>query len=341
MNYQRILIVKLSAIGDVIHALPVARALKEAFPEVRISWVVEQPAAELVRNHPDIDEVILFEKSRCRSLGGLLQYLPALARELKGRRFDLALDLQGLLKSGLIALLSGAPRRLVYCNPRELSGWISQKVCGPHQQGHIVERYLDVVRALGGPVTTVDFGIGFSEAEVKAAGEVLTAANWPGGPYVVLIPGANWVNKRWPLQHFAALAERLFKQGICCILTGGASDQELARQIREGTKAPLWDVTGKTSLKQLAWIIKNARVAVGGDTGPLHLAVAVGTPTVALLGPTDPTRNGPYGSGHRVLVTSRDCVGCWRRQCAKRLDCLAAIPVEEVYQEVVSLYKLS
>jgi heptosyltransferase-1 len=338
MIYHNILIVKLSAIGDVIHALPVARALKTAFPKCRLTWVVEKPALELVTDHPYIDEVILFEKSRCRSLPGLVQYLPSFVRDLRERGFDLALDLQGLLKSGLIAFLCGAPKRLVYCHARELSDHLSCKVCGPSQHGHIVEQYLDVVRALDRPVTTVDFGIKFSETEIKSTMAILTAHGWRKEPYVALVPGANWLNKRWPPKFFGQLAKRLYGQGIYSLITGGPDDGVLAEAIRGAAEVPVFDFTGQTSLKQLAYILKKARVTVGGDTGPMHLSVAVGTPTVALLGPTDTNRNGPYGPGHQAIVTPRDCAGCWRRKCERQLDCLDAVTVDQVYQAVLDLY---
>jgi heptosyltransferase I len=337
MSYRNILIVKLSAIGDVIHALPVAQALKATFPQARLSWVVERAAFELVANHPYIDEVILFEKVRCRSLTGMALYLPVLLRGLRRRRFDLALDLQGLLKSGLIAYLSGAPERLVYCNARELSDRLSRRICGPNQHGHIVEQYLDVVWALGGTVTAVDFGIRFSDAEVQSAQAILADHGWQGKPYIALIPGANWPNKRWPTGYFAQLAELLYQQGITSLITGGPDDVALAEEINNAANVPVLNLTGQTSLKQLAWVLQKARVTVGGDTGPMHLAVAVGTPTVALMGPTDINRNGPYGKGHQALVTARSCAGCWRRKCEQQLDCLAAVPVEEVYQAALKL----
>jgi heptosyltransferase-1 len=292
MSYRNILIVKLSAIGDVIHALPVAQALKATFPQARLSWVVERAAFELVANHPYIDEVILFEKVRCRSLTGMARYLPVLLRGLRRRCFDLALDLQGLLKSGLIAYLSGAPERLVYCNARELSDRLSRRICGPNQHGHIVEQYLDVVRALGGTVTAVDFGIRFSDAEVQSAQAILADHGWQGKPYIALIPGANWPNKRWPTGYFAQLAELLYQQGITSLITGGPDDVALAEEINNAANVPVLNLTGQTSLKQLAWVLQKARVTVGGDTGPMHLAVA---------------------------------------------DCLAVVPVEEVYQAALKL----
>lgn len=337
MTVNRILVVKLSAIGDVIHALPVAYALKEAFPQSHLAWVVEQPSYDLVANHPYIDQVIVFEKARCRTLAGLKAYLPGFVRQLKEQRAEIALDLQGLFKSGMIAFLSGTPKRMVYCNTRELSDLFSKKVCGPHQHGHIVEQYLDVVRGLGGPVTTVDFGIRFSEAERESALAILRDSGWQEEPYAVLVPGANWLNKRWPTGHFAALAQRLHQNGIRCLIIGGSGDRDLTQKIQTATPTPMLEIAGKTSLKQLAWVLQHARVTVGGDTGPMHLSVAVGTPTVAILGPTDAFRNGPYGMGHRAIVAPRDCAGCWRRKCEKQLDCLAAVTVDEVFHAVMDL----
>lgn len=339
MAYRNILIVKLSAIGDVIHALPVAHALKNAFPKARITWAVEKPALDLVTDHPYIDEVVLFDKTRCRTLPGLISYLPDFVQRLKQKNFDLALDLQGLFKSGIITLLSGAPKKLVYCNAREFSDWVSKKVCGPNQNGHIIDQYLDVVRALGAPKETVDFGIRINEQQIKAVRQILKNAGWEGQPYVVLIPGANWPNKRWPPLYFSVLADRLNKQGLSPVLIGGPADLPLAQQILDRAETRLMNLIGKTSLKQLAWVIKNAQVAVGGDTGPMHLSVAVDTPTLALIGPTDTHRNGPYGKAHKSLITSRDCTGCWQRDCQKNLDCLDAISVDDVYQSILELFK--
>jgi heptosyltransferase-1 len=173
---------------------------------------------------------------------------------------------------------------------------------------------------------------------VTAAKQILSANGWRGEPYAALIPGANWPNKRWPTARFARLAERLYEAGINCVITGGSGDLALAEEICVKTATPFFNLTGQTSLKQLAWVLKNAQVTVGGDTGPMHLSVATGTPTVALMGPTDTTRNGPYGAGHMAIVTSRDCAGCWQRKCKKQLDCLAAVSVEEVYQTAIRLW---
>jgi heptosyltransferase I len=330
-----ILIVKLSAIGDVVHALPVSYALKKCFPASHITWVVEKPAYDLLTNNPYIDEIIIFDKPRFKSLAGLWQSAPNFVRLLRSRRFDVALDLQAIFKGAAIAYLSGAPERLVYCNTRELSHILSRRVCGENRNGHVVERYLDVVRALGCTVDKAVFPLVITEGEAAAAQAIASQAGLNvSQPYILLSPGANWPNKRWPTRFFAALAAKLDGAGVIPVLTGGPGDRALAAEIQAAAHIPLVDLTGKTSLKQLAYLIKEGRAFVGGDTGPMHLAAALATPVIALHGPTDTIRNGPYGSGHKALVTARDCVGCWKRQCPKGLDCLEGITVDAVIAAV-------
>lgn len=331
--YKNILIVKLSAIGDVIHALPVAHALKKKYPQARITWVVEKAAYELLTNNPDIDEVILFDKPQFKSLAGIITNGYSFGKKLKSYKFDLAIDLQGLFKSAVISYLSGAPKRLVYCNARELSHLVGQRVCGEYEQGHVVDRYLDVARHLNCTVEDVQFPIHITEAEVQ---KTVAIANHAGmrmeTPYIVLAPGTNWPSKCWPPAHFAKLADILYNSNIIPVIVGGANDKRLAQEIIAHTKILPIDLTGRTSMKQLAYIIKRSQAFVGGDTGPMHLAVAVGTKVVALFGPTDPGRNGPYGNQHNVLLAPVSCQGCWKRQCPEQKDCMESIVPDSVYQ---------
>ncbi|MDF2572350.1 MAG: rfaF [Sporomusa sp.] len=341
MTYKNILIVKLSAIGDVIHALPVAPALKKCFPQAKITWVVEQPAYDLLTNNQYIDEIIVFEKSKFKSLSGFTRNAPSFIRSLRDRQFDLSLDLQGLLKSAAISYLSGAPRRLVYCNAREYSDVIGHKVCGPNSGGHIVERYLDVVRELGCKIDQPEFILNTTEKEAALAGAISKQAGLDlNKPYIVLMPGTNWPNKCWPIDNFTQLAGKLFEEKLIPVFVGGNADKTAMHEIiSKSTILPV-DLTGKTSLKQLAHIVRNAKAIVAGDTGPMHLAAAVNTPVVALFGPTDPERNGPYGVGHIVLTVGHSCQGCWRRQCPEGKDCLANIGVKEVFEAVKKIVRL-
>jgi heptosyltransferase-1 len=338
MIYKNILIVKLSAIGDVIHALPVAHALKQTYPNARITWVVEKPAYDLLTNNPDIDEIIIFDKPKFKSLTGLLSNGYKFSKLLKSHNFDLAIDLQGLFKSAAISYLSGAPKRLVYCNARELSDKIGQRICGDHENGHVVDQYLDVAKHLGCNIDQVEFPMNITEVEAQKAEAI---ANHAGlrleNSYVVLAPGTNWPSKCWPTTHFAKLADELYDNNIIPVIIGGPNDQQLAEEIHLNTKIPPIDLTGKTSLKQLSYIIKRSQAFVGADTGPMHLAVAVGTKVVTMFGPTNPGRNGPYGNQHITLLVADLCQGCWKKQCPKGKSCMSTISADQVFESLKRL----
>ena len=338
---MKILIVKLSAIGDVIHALPVAGALKECFPQSRITWVVEKPAYDLLVNNPHIDEIIIFDKPKFKSLSGLIRNAPTFINRLRAGHYDLALDLQGLFKSAAIGYCSGAPQRFVYCNAREMSHLLATKVSGPHAAGHIVEQYLDVVRELGCQVQEAKWAFPLTAEEECSAADIANQAGFSlDDPFVILAPGANWPNKRWPVVNFAALADWLAAHDIKSVIAGGAGDQPLAYSITAAAKTSPLNITGRTSLKQLAYITGKARAFVGGDTGPMHLAAALKVPVVALMGPTDIPRNGPYGQAGNALTTSHACHGCWKRACPKQINCLAGIGALEVQVRLSSILSL-
>jgi heptosyltransferase-1 len=330
---KHILVVKLSAIGDVIHALPVSYAIKETFPDAHLTWVVEPPAYGILKDNPYIDDIIVFEKLKFKSISGFLDNIGPFRRRLLGKHgYDAALDLQGLFKSAAIAWLSKAPMKLGTCNMRELSAKVSRPVAGPHAEGHIVERYLDVARALGCAVKDVVFPL---EIPAKDAERVIWLMQQAGASmdnrYAVLAVGANWPNKRWPISSYAQLADWLYKQEIVPVLIGGgAQDAQSAADIVHEAEVPPVNLVGKTTLPQLAYLMKNATVAVGGDTGPMHLAAGLRTAAVMLMGPTDAKRNGPYGQPDNAIEASRPCRYCWKRACPKGIDCLAAITAADV-----------
>ncbi|SDZ88539.1 glycosyltransferase family 9 protein [Selenomonas ruminantium] len=333
---KNFLIVKLSAIGDVIHALPVAYALKEAYPDCHITWVVEPPAYDLVNMSPYIDEIILFEKKKFKSLGGFLHEYGPLKRKIRQRRYDAVLDLQGLFKSAAIARLGKAPVKLGMCNMRELSDKISRPVIGPHAHGHIVERYLDVARALGCPVNEVRFTLNVPEREADLSQQIFAQAGANmANPYVVLAIGANWPNKRWPTENFAKLADQLYDRKLIPVLVGGGVvDQQRAAEICSYSEVPPLNLVGRTNFKQLTYILQNAQLTVGGDTGPVHLSAGMGTKTIMVMGPTDANRNGPYGQLANAIEVSHSCRYCWKRACPKNMDCLQNITVEQVIKKI-------
>ncbi len=333
---KNILIVKLSAIGDVIHALPTAYALKETFPGVKITWVVEPPAYDLLTNNPCIDEVIVFEKKKFKTFAGFLKHIGALKAKLQKQKYDAVLDLQGLFKSAALAWLSRSDVKLGCANMREGSDKVSRPVVGPHANGHIVERYLDVVRELGCSVKEVVFPLGITDEDVSMAKRLMKQAGADiENPYVVLAVGANWPNKRWPSKHYAGLVDWLYSQNkIPVLIGGGVVDERLAAEISALSEIPPVDLVGKTSLKQLAHIIRGSEALVGGDTGPVHLGAGLKTPVVMVMGPTDPNRNGPYGQEENVLEVSYSCKHCWKRECRYQRDCLQNITVEQVTEKL-------
>jgi len=339
MQIKNILIVKLSAIGDVIHALPVSYALKENFPDAKVTWVVEPPAYDLLTNNPYIDEIIVFEKKKFKSMGGFIKHIPAFASLLKSGHYDVTLDLQGLGKSAAIAYLSHAARKLGTCNMRELSNYVSKPVYGIHQNGHIVEQYLDVVRALGCRVDHVEFPIQITDREADLTLKRMQQAGMKeSNPYVVLAIGANWPNKRWPTTYYAQLIDWLYANSLIPVLIGdGVVDERLVAEINAKTEIPAVDLVGKTTLKQAAYVIRGSRAFIGGDTGMTHLAAALKKNTIELMGPTDAKRNGPYGQLQNAIEITKECKYCWERQCRFKLDCLAQISVAQVVEKLKNL----
>ena len=328
---KNILVVKLSAIGDVIHALPVSYAIKEQFPAAHLTWVAEPAAYAILEDNPYIDELILFEKAKFRSLGGFLREIRPFRRRLRARSYDASLDLQGLFKSAAIVFNAGAKLRIGTANMREGAHLVSRPVRGAHAEGHIVERCLDVARALGCAVREVRFPVAISERD-RAAADTLLAREGvrEGRPFVAFAIGANWPNKRWPAEHFAELCERLYHAHYVPVLIGGGRlDESIAQDIMAASGIPPVNLVGRTNLKQLAHVFTRAALVLGGDTGPVHLAAGLRTPTVMLMGPTDANRNGPYGQLENTIEADHPCRGCWKRACPKGLDCLAAISVEE------------
>jgi heptosyltransferase I len=329
--YSNILIVKLSAIGDVIHALPVVHALKKRYPASKITWIVEKPAYDLLKDNPNIDDIIVFDKPKFKSVSGFIKHGPTLASSLKERHFDVVLDLQGLFKSAAIAWLSGAAHRVGYCNMREMSQLVSKPVCGNHRNGHVIQRYLDVARSLDCNCDEVNFDIDISEQDAKIAEELLAQNGiLSHQPYIVIAPGTNWQSKCWPARYYADLASALTQNyQYPIVLIGGPQDHERASIIEERANVPIVNLIGKTTLKQLAYVLQKSKLFIAGDTGPMHLAVAMGTTVIALFGPSDADRNGPFGDKHVVIRKNLTCSPCFKRKCDD-LQCMEQITVADV-----------
>jgi lipopolysaccharide heptosyltransferase I len=326
-----ILVVKLSSIGDVVQALPVAGALRRRFPDTHIAWAVGPAAADVVTGNPQLDEVLVIGGTG--ESGAEVRMLPPLASPLQLRRalhrttYDIALDLQGLLKSALIARLSGARERVGYRTLREATCLFYNRRLVPDRRDiHAVESYLDFAEALGAEREPVEFDIAISDRDRGTVDELLEGENG----FAALIPGARWESKLWPAERFAAVADALAGEfGITAVVLGAGRDSQLAAAVGQAASTRVIDLTGKTTLKQAAEVLRRCLVTIGNDTGPLYISAAMGTPTVAVFGPSDARRLGPYGNGHAKIVADVECAPCRNRRCRPR-KCMEAIEPEEV-----------
>jgi len=346
--------IRLSALGDVLHALPVLSALRARFPDAVIDWAVEDRAAALVQGRPDLDRVLVFPRRRLSAAlrglprpGAVLDAAGGFVRALRERAYDVALDLQGNLKSGLVLRASGAALRFGPggAAAREGNQIFSQRRAVPPPDAiHRVERGLALASALlGERLPYMPPGFPVADRDREAAADCLKAAGLPpgGGGYVVLQPGTSGFGafKRWPAERFGALARRLAADGHPVLVTYGPEEAALADGVMRAAGGAACAVA-PPSLGALAEIIRGADLFVAADTGPLHLAALVGTPLLGLFGPKDPAVYGPYGlradgtPGLLPVLTQDDvaCRPCRLRRCADPL-CMRTLAPERVHAE--------
>jgi len=295
-SIQRLLVVKTSSIGDVIHALPVVQAIKDAAPHLTFGWVVRRRCEGILRGNPWIDHLYILPDKP--SPAELLH----LRRELHSARYEMALDMQGLALSGLITRLSGAPMRVGWDRNRELNALFLTHpiVPGKGRQAHEVDLLYGFADALGVHALHPEFTPQPYLAAEGAAQAETWLADLPG-PRVALNVGASRAYKRWPVENWTRVALSLTRTGRSVVFVGDKTDAESVAQITPTLTGGYVDLSGKTSLRELASVLAACDLLVSGDSGPMHLAVAVGTPVVAIFGATHPKRHGPYGLRNTVL----------------------------------------
>jgi 3-deoxy-D-manno-octulosonic-acid transferase/heptosyltransferase-1 len=338
---MNILIVKLSAIGDVVHTLPSLTALRTLYPDAHISWVVEESAAELLTGHPHLDRIIVSHRKRLlRNLKNLhalrqtIRDIRTFVAQVRDRRYDLVIDFHGLFKSAIIVFLSRSGRKLGYDSMQELSGLFYTEKIYEDMDKHAVDRYLDFVRYLGGGAGNPIFIIPTAAGDRDRVEQLLQTHHIDNKtPFVAINPVAFWNTKLWQDEKFARLADRIIEDVGCpVVFTGGTGERMIAR-IQSLMKNPSVNLEGQTSLRELAFVYRLSALVVTTDSGPMHIAAAVGTPTVALFGPTDPRRTGPYGPGHTVIRKGMMCSPCFRKACETR-RCMKDITVDEALEAV-------
>ena len=335
---MKVLIVKLSALGDVIQALPVAMAIRRQLPSARIHWLVEEPSAELLTGHPALERVLVSPRHRLfHQDGNAFSVVGGFLRQLRATRYDAVLDLQGLMKSAIFVALCRGGRKIGFRGGKEpAAAWpLTERLAPYDPDRHALERYLDLLQPLGlmRPAWP-EFGLE-PPAELQAKVRRVLLAELGEGPLVVLHPVAKWDSKLWPVAHWVELARSLLEAGARVVLSGSRADRPVTRAIVAGVGEAegLRDLAGRTSLPGLAALLVQARLLVSTDTGVMHLAAALGVPVVALFGPTAPWRTGPYGTGHVVLRRDLDCSPCFRRRCEDP-RCLSGLAPQQVLQAV-------
>ena len=322
---DRILIIKPSAIGDVVHALPVLNLLRRRWPEAHVSWLITPGCRGLLEGHPQIDELIPFDRNLLghswKSFAAASEALRYF-RSLRDHKFDLVIDLQGLFRSGLLTWATRAPIRVGSTNAREFGGYFCTHLAPVHTWWqHAIERYLTVAEFLGLGREPVEFVFATDDADRQFVNDLLPKET----PFAVLLPATNWKTKQWPVENFAALVEPLRQRfGLESILAGGPDAAALSPSIPGAI-----NLAGKTTLRQLTALLERADLVIANDTGPMHIAAALGRPLVTMFGPTSPIQTGPYGRMDSVVRMDISCSPCFSRECSHR-SCLRWLGIEPV-----------
>ena len=354
----RVLLVRLSAIGDCLHAAPVAAAIRRAHPNAFIGWAIQEPAATLLRDCPGVDRFHLYPR-KGRGIASRLEAFDRFRRDLRSCRYDAAIDVQGLTKSGLVAWWSGARQRVGFrggpaMGSRELNAlFLNRRFAVDLAVTHVVDRNLALVRASGlaGRETPIAEWRLPDYAEPEALG-FLERHGLGAGGHVVVSPGTIWRTKQWPPGHFAAAVTRLAREHALPVVVVWAGEEERrvaerivgdAEEERRAAEKSVGEagvdrrvlLAPPTDLRELATLLRHAALFLGCDSGPAHLAAALDVPCVSVFGPTDPLRNGPYGprSASVQLDRSLECQPCWRRTCSRGdFACMERLDVDRVVE---------
>ncbi len=334
----KILILKPSSLGDVVQALPVLRLLKLHWPQSEIHWWIASGLKSLLEGDPDIANLIVFHRQRWQSPWNWAE-LARSVRAMRAQKFDLVIDLQGLARSGTIAWLANGATTIGLGNSREgARGYYDISVDRPSGKQHAVDWYLKVLEELN---LRVDGKYDWLPERPMVAQAI--RSKWPveGRRWLALCPGARWLNKRWPVEHFCELVRMLSQRqpDLHFAILGGAEDMLLGRAISSAAPSRCVDLTGQTTLPELVEWVRACDGMVTNDTGPMHVAAALGKPVVALFGPTSPAQTGPFGQLKEVLQNrSLPCVPCMKSDCrhVRSLECLWSLQPSSVAEQLAA-----
>ena len=345
---MNILIVKLSAIGDVIHTLPALNAIKSRYPDAHITWLVEEAAAPLVEGHEALDRVLVSKRKRwirelrSSSFFSALSEIYRFVKALRDTDYDMILDFQALLKSGVLIALARGRRKIGFGRGLEHMEhsyiFLNERISAVDMEIHALSRGMMLIDALGIPSNTVVYKLPISGHDHERVRELLRRFGMLGAKLIVAInPVAKWETKLWANKKFSELADILIdRYDAKIVFTGSAEDGPTIQDIMSAMKGHAVDLAGHTTLKMLAALYQKMAFVVSTDTGPMHIAAAVDTPVVALFGPTAPWRTGPFGTGHQIVRPEIECSPCFKREC-KTIDCMEQINVTQVMDAIHNL----
>ncbi|MHC4207580.1 MAG: glycosyltransferase family 9 protein [Planctomycetota bacterium] len=341
-RFKNILITKPSSLGDIVLALPALRALRMSFPEAKISWLIRPEFAGLIENHPHLNEIITFDRKLLgkawfcpRAFGALMSLIGKLRRS----RFDVVFDFQGLFRTASLAWLSGCKARFGMANAREFATFFyTHKVTQNIEDIHMVDYYLKIIQAGGASDAGVEFVFPPNPDAEDSIDELLTSRGIKEN-YAVFIPGSAHQDKCWPPERFARLAEKISSDyKLSVVATGSASEGEIVEKINEKANVTIESLAGQTSLSGLVALLKRAALVVSNDTGPGHIAAALGVPLVMMFGRVNPVRLEPYKRKHCVMAIEPDGRGTAINNFDPKYD-IKNITVEQVYEKIAEQLK--
>lgn len=346
---RKILLVRLSAIGDVIHALPIANAIRKKYKNAEIDWIVEKKALDLVEMNPYLDNVYKLPKAKWKkdfksNKIAALKEAKNFFKNFKKNNFDKALDVHGLFKSGITTYFSGANKRYGPVDGREGSKLFYTDIFDlPESKIHQVERSMNLARSFGAKTKEIDYGLIVPEDVKKKFEEKAEIWDLKLDNLIVINPFTTWESKDWFIERYSLLTNELLeKYDHEIVFTGGPGEKEEIEKITNNVKSRerVFNLAGKTNLKELTALYDKAELFIGGDTGPLHLAAALELAVVAIMGPTDPKTHGPYNENSIVLQTDIKCKNCWNRKCKRdKHYCMEKIEVIDVLNAVEKVKK--
>ncbi len=336
-RFKNILITKPSSLGDIVLALPALRALRMSFPEAKISWLIRPEFAQLIENHPHLDEIITFDRkllARAWFHPSAFGALMSLIRKLRRSKFDIVFDFQGLFRTASLAWLSGCKTRFGKATAREFATiFYTHKIIHYIENIHVVDYYMKIIQTAGASDFGVEFVFPQNPGAEDSVGKLLTSYGIQDN-YAVLISGSVHQDKCWPPERFAQLADMISSQyGLSIVATGSVSEAKIVEKVKENSNVTIVSLAGQTSLSQLVALLKRAKLVVSNDTGPGHIAAALGVPLVMMFGRANPIMLEPYRRKDCVMAIEPDGRGIKTNNLDPKYD-IKRITVEQVYQKV-------